>query len=129
VNVLSRITRRGKVTPAGVERAIAAAFDFLVAEDGFELTTNERFDDGAAVGYRNRAAGVAILVRARESEGVWAGIGSLDADGRLRPLTFESYQLGHWRDLATVGVEHPEADDLFVAVPALGASLRKVRSG
>jgi hypothetical protein len=129
VSVIDRIARRRKVTPSAIERAIASAFEFLVAEDGFELATNERFDDGAAVGYRNRAAGVAILVRARQSEGVWGGIGSLDASGRLRPLTLETYRLGHWRDLETVGVEYPETNDVFVAVLGLGASLKRTRAG
>jgi hypothetical protein len=127
VSVLARATRRRRITPRAVEQAIATAFDFLVADDGFELATSERFDDGASVGYRDRAAGVAVLVRARRTEGVWGGIGSLDADGRLRPLTFETYQLGHWRDIEALGIEYPESDDLFVAILALGASLKKVR--
>jgi hypothetical protein len=127
MNVLARIRRR-KVTPSAVERAIAAAFDFLVTEEGFELATNERFDDGAAVGFRNRASGVGIIIRARGGEGVWGGIGSLDGDGRLRPLTPETYRLGHWRDVETLGVEYPKTDDLFVAVLALGASLKKART-
>jgi hypothetical protein len=96
-------------------------------EDGFELTTHERFDDGASLGYRNRRAGVGILVRARKSEGVWGGIGSLDGAGRLRPLNVETFELGHWRDLATVGVEYPDGDDLFVSVLAFGAALKKAR--
>jgi hypothetical protein len=98
-----------------------------VDEDGFELTTHERFGDGASLGYRNRRAGVGIIVRARKSEGVWGGIGSLDGSGRLRPLNVETFELGHWRDLATVGVEYPDGNDLFVSVLAFGAALKKAR--
>jgi hypothetical protein len=122
-----RLTGRRAVTPEAVEHALAAAFGFLVEEDGFELATHERFDDGASLGYRDRRAGVGIIVRARKSEGVWGGIGSLDGAGRLRPLNLETYELGHWRDLATVGVEYPDGDDLFVSVLALGAALKKAR--
>jgi hypothetical protein len=106
---------------------LAAAFDFLVAEEGFELARSERFDDGASLGYRNRRSGLGMIVRAREGEGVWGGIGSLDAEGRLRPLNAETYTLGQWRDLETVGVEYPDADDLFVSVLAFGAALKKAR--
>jgi hypothetical protein len=127
MRLLERITGRRAVTPEAVERALAAAFAFLVDEDGFELTTHERFDDGASLGYRNRRAGVGILVRARKSEGVWGGIGSLDGAGRLRPLNLETFELGHWRDLVTVGVEYPDGDDLFVSVLAFGAALKKAR--
>jgi hypothetical protein len=127
MRLLDRLTGRRAVTPEGVEHALAAAFGFLVDEDGFELATHERFEDGAALGYRDRRAGVGIIVRARKSEGVWGGIGSLDGSGRLRPLNLETYELGHWRDLATVGVEYPDGDDLFVSVLAFGAALKKAR--
>jgi hypothetical protein len=127
VRLVERITGRRAVTPEAVERALAAAFAFLVDEDGFELATHERFDDGASLGYRNRRAGVGIIVRARTSEGVWGGIGSLDGAGRMRPLNVETYELGHWRDLAMVGVEYPDGDDLFVSVLAFGAALKKAR--
>jgi hypothetical protein len=127
MRLLDRIAGRRAVTPEAVERALAAAFGFLVDEDGFELTTHERFDDGASLGYRNRRAGVGVLVRARTSEGVWGGIGSLDGAGRLRPLNAETFELGHWRDLATVGLEYPDGDDLFVSVLAFGAALKKAR--
>lgn len=128
MKLLERITRRRALTPEAVEHAIAAAFSFLVDDDGFELARSERFEDGASLGYRNRRSGVGILVRARQSEGVWGGIGSLDPSGRLRPLTAETYRLGHWRDFETVGVDYPENDDdLFVAVLAFGAALRKTR--
>jgi hypothetical protein len=129
VKLLDKITGRRALTPASVEHALAAAFSFLVEEDGFELARSERFEDGASLGYRNRRTGVGVLVRARGSEGVWGGIGSLDGNGRLRPLTAETYALGHWRDFQSVGVEYPESDDLFVAVLALGAGLRKARRG
>jgi hypothetical protein len=127
VRILERLTGRRAVTPEAVEHALAAAFGFLVDEDGFELATHERFDDGASLGYRNRRAGVGIIVRARKSEGVWGGIGSLDGAGRLRPLNLETYELGHWRDLETVGVEYPDGGDLFVSVLAFGAALKKAR--
>jgi hypothetical protein len=127
VRILERLTGRRAVTPEAVEHALAAAFGFLVDEDGFELATHERYDDGASLGYRNRRAGVGIIVRARKSEGVWGGIGSLDGAGRLRPLNLETYELGHWRDLETVGVEYPDGGDLFVSVLAFGAALKKAR--
>jgi hypothetical protein len=127
MRLLDRLTGRRAVTPEAVEHALAAAFGFLVDEDGFELATHERFDDGASLGYRDRRAGVGIIVRARKSEGVWGGIGSLDGAGRLRPLNLETYELGHWRDLETVGVEYPDGGDLFVSVLAFGAALKKAR--
>jgi hypothetical protein len=127
VRLVDRITRRRTISPEAVELALAAAFDFLVEEEGFELARSERFDDGASLGYKHRGSGTAILVLARKSEGVWGWIGSLDGAGRFRPLNRDTYELGQWRDLEAVGVEYPESDDLFVAVLGFGAALKKAR--
>jgi hypothetical protein len=69
--------------------------------------------------YKNVPAGRAIVVFARAARGVWAGIGALDAAGRLRPVSREAIESGDWRPLGAVDIASVETLDDAIETLAL----------
>jgi hypothetical protein len=121
VNVFDRFRRRADdpLDTAVVERTLLERFAFLEEEKGFELARSERLPDGARAAYKNLPAGQAIMIFARATRGAWAGVGQLDAAGRLRPVNRDTIELGEWRPLAAVDIGSVETLDDAIETLAL----------
>ena len=125
MNVLDRLRELVAAERSGasrLEKTLRERFAFLEERQGFELARSEPLPDGARVAYKNVPAGRAVAVYAREGRGVWAGVGHLDPEGRLRPVTRETLERGEWRPLAKVDVD-PETESLENAIETLAAKV------
>jgi hypothetical protein len=124
--VRTLIERTGPV-PGSVEASLRHRFQFLVDEQGFELTRSDALRDGAVAAYKNVPAGRAVMVFARAKKGAWAGIGPLDPAGRMTTLDREALEQGQWRRLGEVplGVGVRTLDE---AIERLADSLRSGRA-
>ncbi len=100
MTLVERLLGRGR--EEGIERALRERFRFLEERQGFELAESRALADGALAAYRNRPAGRALVVFAREGRGAWAGAGELTDDGTLRPLNRDALRRGDWRELRRV---------------------------
>jgi hypothetical protein len=105
-----------------VERTLRKRFVFLEERRGFRFVRSEALADGARVAYKNVPAGRAIVIYARASRGAWAGVGRLDPEGRLRPVTRETIERGEWRLLAKVALGS-ESKSLDEAIETLAAKV------
>jgi hypothetical protein len=115
------------VDHGALEDAIRRTFAF-VEDDGFEYASSRRFEDGVEVRYRNRAAGVGLLLVGRAGDGAWGWIGKLDAAGRLRPLNRDTVEDRIWDDLGQqVGARDPGGGTFEHRLESFAAGVRARR--
>ena len=128
MSLLTRLRDRiaGNEEPAAVERMLRERFRFLEERQGFELARSMRLRDGAAVAYANRPAGRGVVVFARRGRGTWAGVGTLDETGELRPLDRSSVERGEWRELRRIELGS-DVRSLRDAIAGLAGSLGGLR--
>jgi hypothetical protein len=124
---LRALADRREAEPVAVEEALRDHFRFLVEDQGFEMARSDRLPDGAMAAYKNVPAQRAVMVFARAGKGAWAGIGSLDSEGRMKALDQEAIEQGKWRTLGQVHLGSG-VGSLREAIERLAESLRVSRA-